>query len=212
VLEAFKYGAINIHPSKLPRWRGAAPIQRTIMAGDRETGVCIMQMDEGLDTGDVLTEETLAISEVITAGELTSLLAEVGAVQLRNVVDMIEAGIITHTKQSADEVTYANKITRDEEVINWNQSARMVNCQIRALSPRPGAYFKFNNELIKVIAAEYDINTTEGTPGIVLDDKLTIACSEGVIVPKLLQRQGRKMLYTDAFLRGFLIPKGSKLD
>lgn len=211
ILEAFKYGALNIHPSKLPRWRGAAPIERCIMAGDTETSVCIMQMDEGLDTGDVIMEEPYIIPETMTGRELAATFSKIGAKLLLETIEKIENGTATHRKQSEEGVTYAKKIFKDEEQIDWNTSARLVNAKIRALSPKPGAYFLYRGEKIKIITAEYNSNPVDAPCGTVIDEHLTIACNEGVIKPTLVQREGRKMVYTEAFLRGFSVPIGTNL-
>ncbi|AIF81955.1 methionyl-tRNA formyltransferase [endosymbiont of Acanthamoeba sp. UWC8] len=212
VLEAFKFGALNIHPSKLPRWRGAAPIERCIMAGDEETAICIMQMDEGLDTGDVILEEPYMIPQNMTGRELAAVLAERGAKLLIETIEQIENGKAVRKRQSEEGLTYANKIFKDEEKIDWNMSAHLVNAKIRALSPKPGAYFIFRNEKIKIITAEYDLTPVDVPIGTVIDDHMTIACKEGVIKPTLVQREGRKMVYTEAFLRGFSVPMGSDLN
>lgn len=213
ILTAFPLGCINIHPSKLPRWRGAAPIQRAIMAGDDTSATCIMKMDEGLDTGDVILMEEFSINPEMTAFELMDYCAHHGAQLLLKALEQIENGKAVYRKQSEEGVMYAKKITADEEKIDWNQSAIAVNCKIRALSPKPGAYFTYNGEIIKIIVAEYDESImSDAAPATVLDEMLTIACGGGVLKPKLLQRQGRKMIYTDAFLRGFPIPKGEILN
>jgi methionyl-tRNA formyltransferase len=211
VLEAFRFGAVNIHPSKLPRWRGASPIQRTIMAGDTETSICIMQMDEGLDTGDIILEKPYPVNEEITAKELMDYLATESGDLLLEALEQIEEGTVKLRKQSEEGVTYADKFTKEDELIDWKQDARAINCHIRTLSPKPGAYFMYKGEIIKIIVAEYSMESVKAAPGTVIDDKLTIACGSGVLKPKLLQRQGRKMIYTDAFLRGFAIHMGDML-
>jgi methionyl-tRNA formyltransferase len=213
VLELPKHGCINIHPSALPRWRGAAPIQRTIMAGDKSTDMCIMRMDEGLDTGDVILRQQYDIPANMTASELHDEMAELGGKLVLKVLAQIEQGGVSYTKQSEEGITYADKLTKEDEVIDWHRSAYEINCQIRALSPRPGAYFTYNNEIIKIITAEVlpNENGVGYSPGEVIDQELHIACKDGIIKPILLQRQGKKMIYTDAFLRGFEIPKGAKL-
>jgi methionyl-tRNA formyltransferase len=212
VLQAPRFGCINIHPSALPRFRGAAPIQRTIMAGDQHTEVCIMRMDEGLDTGDVILSQRLDIPEGTTAKELHDQTAAIGGELVLQVLEKLATRTATFTKQSEQGVTYANKLQAEDEIINWNMPARLVACQIHALSPKPGAYFNFAGEKIKIITANYNETIIHNLkPGTVLDDKLTIACEKGVLMPTLMQRQGRKMIYTDAFLRGFAIPAGASL-
>jgi methionyl-tRNA formyltransferase len=206
------YGFINVHPSALPKWRGAAPIQRTILAGDRETDICIMKMDAGLDTGDIILRAPFAIDEEMTSQELHDATSRISAGMVLQALDLLIENAAIFVPQSEEGVTYANKISRSDEVINWNQPARLVNCQIRALSPKPGAYFHYQNEVIKIITAGYDEDAHHNAqPGTVLDEKLTIACAKGVLKPTLLQRQGRKMLYTDAFLRGYNIPPHATL-
>lgn len=211
VLSIPKFGCINIHPSSLPRWRGAAPIQRTIMAGDKETSMCIMQMDAGLDTGDILKRQFVELDDEITTSQLHDHMANLGAELLLKTLDDIESGTSHPQKQAEEGLTYAEKITSFEERINFEQSARLVNCQIRALSPRPGAYFSFANEAIKVISAEYTTEDHNFRPGTVVGGDLKIACKDGFLQPKLLQRPGRKMIYADAFLRGFPITDGMVL-
>lgn len=209
VISAAKYQAINIHPSKLPRWRGAAPLQRAIMAGDKMTSVCIIKMTEELDAGDILAEEELEIGEK-TFSELHDLTAEIGARLLLEVIEKIkEDGVVSISQQG--EMTYAGKVTSEDLLIDWNKDARLVACQIRGLSPRPGAYFIYDNQKIKIIMANYSYEDSADSgvkPGTVLDDNLTIKCAKGVLIPTLLQREGRKMIYKEAFLRGFNIPQG----
>ena len=210
-LQIPKHGFINIHPSDLPRWRGAAPIQRTIMAGDQKTAICIMRMDEGLDTGDILLRKELQLDNKITAKELHDKCASIGSEMVVEALTLIKKGEPLYEKQSSAGVTYAEKISSDEERIDFDVSANEVNCKIRALSPRPGAYFIYNNEIIKVITAEPIDSKHNFEPGLVIDDNLNIACRKGILKPILLQRSGKKMMYTDAFLRGFNIPANTKL-
>lgn len=212
ILKGTKHGCINIHPSKLPRWRGAAPIQHTILAGDRETSVCIMQMDKGMDTGDILLERELEVEGHMTSSSLHDLCSQIGADMLTSVLSALEQGTITARKQSDLGLTHARKIERADERLDFNKSAYLVNAQIRAFSPRPGAYFTYKGETIKIIEAKLDeTHIHQSTPGTTLDNALTIACAQGTIHPTLLQREGRKMIYLDAFLRGFAIPEGSML-
>lgn len=212
ILEAPKYGCINLHPSDLPRWRGAAPIKRSIMAGDTKTAICVMKMDRGLDTGDIIIKQTIPIEEAVTGQELHNLMAEQASRLLLKALTMLEDNKVNYQKQSLDNILYAEKISRLEEKINWLQEARLVNCQIRALSPKPGAYFTYNGELIKIIVADYENIDSSAEAGTTIDNNLTIACKGGILKPKLLQRQGRKMIYTDAFLRGFPIQQGARLN
>lgn len=211
ILEGAKYGCINVHPSALPRWRGAAPIQRAIMAGDKQTAICIMKMDEGIDTGDIILKQEIQLDETITAQELFTQVAELSGPILLEALSLIQYEKVRPYKQNADGMTYAHKITKAEERLEWHNDARDLHNQIRALSPRPGAYFIYNDEIIKIITAEYDKTNHGHTPGTVIDARLSIACGTGVLRPQLLQRQGRKMIYVDAFLRGCDVPIGAIL-
>jgi methionyl-tRNA formyltransferase len=211
VLSIPVYGCVNIHPSSLPRWRGAAPIQRTVMAGDAQTSMCIMQMDAGLDTGAILKQQFVKLDDEITASELHDMMAALGGELLLAALDGVEAGTLSPQKQAAAGMIYADKLTAAEEKINFKQTARLVNCQIRALSPRPGAYFNYGGEAIKVIDAQYVRENHSFAAGTVCGDALKIACQDGFILPKLLQRPGRKMIYLEAFLHGFHIPNGTVL-
>src|SRR3954463_10330613 len=172
ILEAPKLGCFNLHASLLPRWRGAAPIQRAVMAGDEETGVMVMQMEEGLDTGPVLMAERTPIGRK-TSGELTSELSRLGADLMVRALGALERGAVTPQPQSEDGVTYAKKILKEESRIDWTRSAHEVDCHIRGLSPFPGAWTEVNGERLKVLYAE-PVNGN-GRPGITLDDALTVA-------------------------------------
>jgi len=211
VLSTPKYCCLNIHPSSLPRWRGAAPIQRAVFSGDKETSVCIMKMDEGLDTGDVVLRRDFPVDEKTTAYELHDYCAELGAQLTLEAMELLEKGIATFTKQSEDGLVYAEKLTPKDEIINFTDDVFKISCQIRALAPKPAAYFKFKDEIIKIIEAEFERRNHDLKPGTVADDNFTIAANGGFIKPKLVQRQGKKMIYTDAFLRGFKIEKGDVL-
>ena len=204
ILEAPKAGCINVHASLLPRWRGAAPIQRAILAGDEASGVTIMRMDEGLDTGPMLLKRELDIRGK-TAGQVTEELAQVGAAAL---IDWLDRP--TPPEPQPDEgVTYAAKIAKAEARLDWSASAEQVERQVRAFNPAPGAWFDANGERIKLLQAT--IGDDVGKPGEILDDDLTIACGEGAIRPLRVQRAGRAAMSPDEFLRGFAIPKGTIL-
>ena len=206
VLDAPKEGCINVHASLLPRWRGAAPIQRAIMAGDEETGVTIMQMEAGLDTGPIraVWRTPLAIE---TAGMLTDELAQAGA-QLM-VQTLANLAAFPPVPQPEEGVTYAAKIEKSEARIDFTRSAIELERQIRALSPSPGAFFEHKGERIKILYAENDEGT--GVPGTVIDEQLTIACGSGTILPMLIQRPGRSPMSPEELLRGFTIPAGTIL-
>jgi methionyl-tRNA formyltransferase len=211
ILEAYRYGCINIHPSRLPRWRGAAPIQRTLMAGDRETTICIMQMDAGLDTGAVLMEESHLIEEHTTAQELEHHLAMRSAPLLIQTLQGITNETIMPMPQLSDGVTYAAKIRKEEALLDFLRPAHAVMCHIHGLSPFPGAYFLYRGERIKILRAEA-VNTQNILPaGTVVDNQLTIQCGTHGILPLLLQREGKTPMHSTEFLRGFPIAIGEFL-
>jgi methionyl-tRNA formyltransferase len=206
ILEAPKGGCINVHASLLPRWRGAAPIQRAILAGDEVSGVTIMRMDEGLDTGPMLLERELAISGK-NAGQVTEELANLGAAALIEWLDHP-----TPPKpQPADGATYASKIDKAEARIDWTQDAEQIERQVRAFAPSPGAWFEANGERIKLLEAAIRKDAS-GAPGEVLDDCLNIACGKGHIRPLKVQRAGRSAMSPGELLRGFPIPQGTILS
>jgi methionyl-tRNA formyltransferase len=207
ILDASARGCLNIHASLLPRWRGAAPIQRAIMAGDPETGVCIMQMDAGLDTGPVLRSEPIAIGPGETAGSLHDRLAALGA---RLIVGTL-AGLdgLTPHPQPEDGVTYAAKIEKAEARVDWTRPAPEVDRQIRGLSPVPGAWAEISGERVKLLLSTPVEG--RGVPGEVLDGALTVACGDGAVRLLELQRAGRAPMKAEAFLRGFPVPPGDVL-
>jgi methionyl-tRNA formyltransferase len=205
VLEAPRLGCMNVHASLLPRWRGAAPIQRAILAGDEETGVGIMQMEAGLDTGPVRLEGRTPVAGK-TAGELTDELAATGARLMVQVLGAPEA--YPAVAQAEDGVTYASKIDKAEARLNFAQSAEAVARQVLAFNP-PGAFFEVSGERVRVLAAE--IAEANGAPGAVLDDMLTIGCASGSIRPVSVQRAGRGVMTTAELLNGFPIPAGTQL-
>lgn len=206
VLDAPRMGCLNVHASLLPRWRGAAPIQRAILAGDTETGVGIMRMEAGLDTGPVLAEGRTGVDGK-TAGDLTAELAEMGA---RLMVDVLfRMPGVAEVPQSPDGVTYAKKIDKAEARIDFTQDAAQVERQVRAFAPAPGAWFELGGERCKVLAAELADGT--GEPGTTLDEALTVACGSGAIRPTRVQRAGRPVMATADLLRGWSIPAGTRL-
>lgn len=211
VLEAFPKGCINIHPSALPRWRGAAPIHRTVLAGDDTTDICIMQMDEGLDTGDVLAREHLHLPADITTGRLHDLLAEQSVPLLLETLNAIELGEAVAIPQTAEGVTYAKKITKDESRIDWTQPAEAIARQVRGLNPFPVAMTLLNGEPIRILAAEHEETGHPVIAGTVIDDRFGIACGMGTLHPTLVQRPGKKPMPTEELLRGLPIAKGTKL-
>lgn len=199
ILAAPRLGCFNLHASLLPRWRGAAPIQRAIMAGDAETGVTVMRMEEGLDTGPVLMSERVAIGGK-TSGELHDDLARRGADLLGRALADLEQGRAAEQPQSKDGLTYASKIEKSEARIDWKKSARELDCLIRGLSPFPGAWFEFKGERIKVLLAEPAKG--KGAPGEVLSP-LIVACGEGALKLITVQRAGKAPMDAQSFLRGF---------
>ena len=207
ILAAARLGCFNLHASLLPRWRGAAPIQRAIMACDEETGVMVMRMEEGLDTGPVLMTERITIGRK-TYGELHHELARRGADLMGRALADLETGSVIETPQAWDGVTYAKKIDKGETHIDWTKPARLIDCHIRGLSPVPGAWFEAKGERIKLLLAEPVGG--KGAPGEVLAD-FTIACGEGALKPLSVQRAGRAPMEWAAFLRGFSLVPGEKL-
>ncbi len=209
ILDAPRWGCINIHASLLPRWRGAAPIQRAILAGDRETGVTIMAMDEGLDTGPELLRQTVSIAASTTAEALQDQLSALGARLILEALDGLAAGRITPIPQSEEGVTYAAKLTRDEGRLDWRRPATQLERQVRAFSPWPGAWFECNGDRLKAISTEAVAGS--GEPGTVLDDQLTVACGEGALRLAVVQREGRAPVAAADLLRGYPIAVGSVL-
>jgi len=207
ILEAPRRGCINIHASLLPRWRGAAPIQRALLAGDTETGVTIMQMDEGLDTGPELLREPVEITEDMNAGDLHDALSELGGRLIVDALAGLEDGSVKLTPQIEDGVTYAHKLERGEERIDWSRSAAEVARHVRGFAPWPGAWFEYDGDRIKVLATE--VTAGSGKPGAVLDDALTVACGTGAIRLLRVQRAGRAAMEAEAYLRGQAVPKGA---
>ncbi|MBA2467382.1 MAG: methionyl-tRNA formyltransferase [Sphingomonas sp.] len=202
ILEAPRAGCINVHASLLPRWRGAAPVQRAILAGDAVSGVTIMRMDEGLDTGPMLLQRELPI-EGKNAGQVLVELASLGS---RSLLEWLQVPA-PPTPQPDEGVTYAAKVGKAEARIDWGQSADQVIRQVLAFTPAPGAWFEANGERIKLLEAV--TAGAAGRPGEVLDDRLTIACGRGAIRPLLLQRAGRTPMTPEDLLRGFAVPAGT---
>jgi methionyl-tRNA formyltransferase len=210
ILEAFPLGCFNLHASLLPRWRGAAPIHRAVMAGDKETGVMVMKLEEGLDTGPIAMAKRVPITADATTGDLHDTLAQLGAGLMLRALAALEQGAQQLTPQAASGATYATKIGNDETRIDWTKPWQQVHDHCRGLSPYPGAWC----ELASVGRAKI-LRTTkcagDGPPGRVLDDKLTIACGSGAVRVLELQRAGGKPMPTDEFLRGTPIARGSAI-
>ncbi len=209
ILDAPKHGALNLHGSLLPRWRGAAPIQRAVMAGDRVTGVQVMRMEEGLDTGPVLASVETPIEFEDNTSTLHDRLSLLGARLMRDTLDKLERGETRETPQSEEGVTYAHKITPADARIDWSKPAREIDFQIRGLSPTPGAWFELDGVRVKALHSR--LGQGVGAPGEALDDNLLVACGEGAVRLLTVQREGRGPLAAEAFLRGQPVPTGARL-
>jgi methionyl-tRNA formyltransferase len=210
VLDAVPSGCFNIHASLLPRWRGAAPINRAVMAGDAESGVTIMRMVEGLDTGPMALAERVPIGANMTAGDLHDAMARIGADLMSRALAALERGSLPLTPQPATGVTYASKISKYETRIAWSNSSQEVHNHIRGLSPFPGAWFEIDGTRVKVLRSTRGKDF--GAPGTVMDDQLTIACGDGAVRLVELQRAGRQAMKADEFLRGTAIKPGMRLE
>lgn len=208
VLAAPKLGCFNLHASLLPRWRGAAPIQRAIMAGDRETGVMVMRMEEGLDTGPILMTRRVSIDRK-TYGELRDELAHDGAELMMDALSSIENGTAEDHAQSNDGATYAKKILKEEARIDWRKPAQEIDNLVRALSPSPGAWCELRGERLKILYAVPADGA--GEPGHVLDERLTVACGKDAVRLVRVQRAGRNPAGAEEFLRGFPVLRGEQL-
>ena len=214
LLDTVRLACLNLHASLLPRWRGAAPINRAVMAGDAECGVCVMKMEEGLDTGPVGMVERLPIAEDMTAGELHDTLARLGGDLMARALGALERGSLAFTPQSAEGITYADKIDKAETRINWDRSWRAVHNHCRGLSPFPGAWCDIGagaaNSRVKVLRTTRGEGS--GPPGTVLDARLTIACRNGAVRLLQVQRAGRQPMAAEEFLRGTVVAPGSRLS
>jgi methionyl-tRNA formyltransferase len=208
VLDAPKHGCFNLHASLLPRWRGAAPIQRAIMAGDTETGVMVMRMEEGLDSGPVLSAWRTRLTEEMTAGDVHDLLSREGARLLADTLDGVARGAITPRTQQG-EASYAKKITPEEACIDWTRPAREVLRHVHGLNPSPGAWTMMDGTRLKILRVRAVAGA--GAPGEVIGDDLTVACGSGALKIVELQRAGRGAQSAASFLRGFAVPKGTRL-
>jgi methionyl-tRNA formyltransferase len=207
VLDAPMLGCLNVHASLLPRWRGAAPVQRAIMAGDEATGVTIMQMEAGLDTGPMLLKRAIEIEDK-NAAQLTEELSKLGAAMMVDV--LADLPRFEPIPQPEEGVTYAAKIGKQEARIDWSRPASELVRHVQGLAPFPGAWFEAHGERIKLLAAQ--TSGSHGKPGEVLDDQLSVACGNGSLRPALVQRAGKGVMSTDELLRGFAVPKGTILQ
>ncbi len=210
ILNAPRYGCFNLHASLLPRWRGAAPIHRAIMAGDAETGVTVMKMDEGLDTGPMALIERMPIGAAITTGELHGTMAPLGAKLMARAISELEQGRLTFTPQPEEGVTYAAKVDKAETRIHWDKPWKQVHDHIRGLAPFPGAWCELGGDRVKVLRSAKGEGS--GAPGTVLDDRLTIACENGAVRIVELQKAGGKPMRAEEFLRGAKIKTGAALS
>ncbi|HEX8231876.1 MAG TPA: methionyl-tRNA formyltransferase [Caulobacteraceae bacterium] len=212
VLEAPRLGAFNLHGSLLPRWRGAAPIQRALMAGDEVTGVQVMRMTQGLDEGPILLSEPIPIGLLDTAGTLSERMASAGARLLARALELLEQGAAEETAQAPEGVTYARKIKAEEAQIDWTRPAPEVDRRIRGLSPIPGAWFLLRGgRPVRVKALLSRPEAGAGAPGEVLDERLLVACGEGAVRLLQVQREGRGAQDAGSFLRGTAVPAGTVL-
>ena len=209
ILEAPRLGCINLHASLLPRWRGAAPIQRALLAGDEESGVTVMQMEPGLDTGPILAMEPLPIGPATTAQELHDALAALAARMVGPAIEELAAGRVQARPQPEDGVTYAAKVDKAEGRLDWSRPALALERQVRALNPWPGCWTELADERLRVLEAR--LVPGWGAPGEVLDDLLTVACGDGALRLTRVQRAGGRPLPVETFLRGCPVPVGSRL-
>jgi methionyl-tRNA formyltransferase len=213
VLVAPRHGCLNLHASALPRWRGAAPIQRAIMAGDTETAASVMRMDEGLDTGPVCRAEPVSIGPDITAGELHDVLANKGTELMLRALDDLERGALGCRPQPTAGVTYAAKIDKGETRLDFTLTAREVHNRVRGLSPAPGAWVEIGHagktERVRVLRTR--VVEGKGPPGTIVDDAFTISCGEGAVRVLEVQRSGKKPMAVGEFLRGFPLGPGTRL-
>jgi methionyl-tRNA formyltransferase len=210
ILDAVPLGCFNVHASLLPRWRGAAPINRAVMAGDRETGVTIMKMNEGLDTGPMAMAERVPIGADATAGDLHDKLARLGADLMVRALGALDRGTLELTAQPEDGITYADKIAKEETRIDWRKPWKQVHDHCRGLSPFPGAWCDLQGMRIRVLRSTKGEGS--GAPGTVLDDKLTIACGDGAVRLVEVQRAGRQPMQAAEFLRGTPLVPGTVLN
>ncbi len=210
LLEITRFGFLNIHPSLLPKWRGAAPIQRAIINGDKNTGINIIKLDDGLDTGDICKKIVIDIKEIDNNETLSLKLSKIGADLMMQVIGELKDGDLSFTKQDKDNITYAEKVDKSETKLDFNQTAKEVNNKIRGLSPYPGAWFYYKDETngfrARIIQAE--ILEESGQPGEIINNELSIACGDNAIKPILIQKEGKKPMHIKDFLLGTKIQRG----
>ena len=212
ILEAPRLGCLNVHASLLPRWRGAAPIQAAILAGDQETGVTIMQVEPALDSGPILLQRALPIGKSTTAAELHDALAAMGAELIVEALDAFAAGRIVPQPQPAEGITLVGKISREDGRLDWRESAVALERRVRAFTPWPGAFVELPDLRLKVLEARSLAVAADAPPGTLLDERLAVACGEGVLRLLRVQRPGKAAMSAEDFLRGRPLPVGSRLD
>jgi methionyl-tRNA formyltransferase len=200
ILEAKKYGCLNIHPSKLPKYRGAAPLQRTVINGEKETAICIMQMDEGLDTGDIILQKDLKLDDRITLPELHDKCAKIGGELLIEVLDNID--VLPRIKQSEEGLCYAHKLSKEEGKIDWSEDAFVIDCKIRGMNPWPGVYFEYDGKIVKIISATYTEKKHNFLSGKIIGKNCEVACGSGTLIIESLKPEGKKQMPAADFLRG----------
>jgi methionyl-tRNA formyltransferase len=206
IIDTPRWGCLNVHPSLLPRWRGAAPLQRTILAGDHETGVTIMKLDEGFDTGGVLLTKKIPLTDTITTSQLSNTLAQLGAEALLEALPPYLEGQLHPTPQPSNGVVYAEKLKKEEGLLDWRLPASLLGRKVRALNPWPGTWFDVGEDQIKVLEAEVLPLPSPCPPGTLLDDQFTIACGEGALRLLYVQKVGKSCLSAEEFLRGYDLP------
>ena len=211
ILDAPRLGCVNLHASLLPRWRGAAPIQRAVLAGDDRFGATVMQMDAGLDTGPILLEDEVAVGPRPTAGMVHDALADRGAALMVQALHSLAAGTLVPRPQPTVGATYAKKITNDEARIDWTRPAAEIDAKVRGFAPVPGAFFEIGRKRIRVLEADM-ISDAQGEPGTVLDARPVVACGVGGLRLIRVQREGKKPMTALELLRGFSLPAGARLD
>lgn len=210
ILTAKKYGCLNIHPSDLPKYRGAAPLQHTIINDERQTAVSIIQMDEGWDSGAILLKHCFDLPPRITLPDLHDQCASIGADLLIKVLDQIE--VLPKISQAQVGISYAKKLRKAQGRINWQHSAYQIDCQVRAMNPWPGSYFEYQGTLIKILVADYRLLEHSIFPGTIISDQLEIACGTGILIVKKLQQAGKASLTSAEFLRGWPLSCGDRLQ
>ncbi len=206
IIEAPRWGSVNVHASLLPRWRGAAPIQRAILAGDKETGITIMKMDVGLDTGDMLLQKLLPLDNTSTTSSVLSAFSNLGSEALLEAIPLYVSEKINLIPQHEEGITYAKKLEKEEGRLDWHDPAEILDRKVRALNPWPSTWLEIGKDRIKVLKAEVISISTNYPPGTILDDKFTIACSQDAFRPLLVQKIGKAAMPTDEFLRGYDLP------